>query len=63
MNLKQYNMKIVYEYSHLGGRQILQAKLTLWKVLNKVKMENGAVVAYNHLKVLTLFGKPFYLFY
>ncbi|WP_342267829.1 BglII/BstYI family type II restriction endonuclease [Candidatus Tisiphia endosymbiont of Empis tessellata] len=24
MNLKQYNMKIVYEYSHLGGRQILQ---------------------------------------
>ncbi|MDR0774595.1 MAG: histidine phosphatase family protein, partial [Rickettsia sp.] len=40
----------------------LLTKLTLWKVLNKVKMENGAVVAYNHLKVLTLFGKPFYLF-
>ncbi len=39
------------------------AKLTLCLVLNIVKMENAAVVAYNHLKALTLFGKPFYRLY
>ncbi len=38
-------------------------KLTLCLVLNIVKMENEAVVAYSHLKALTLFGRPFYLFY
>ncbi|WP_341791867.1 hypothetical protein [Rickettsia endosymbiont of Gonocerus acuteangulatus] len=31
--------------------------------LNIVKMENAAVVAYSHLKALTLFGKPFYRLY
>ncbi len=39
------------------------AKLTLCLVLNIVKMENAAVVAYSHLKALTLFGKPFYRLY
>ncbi|WP_419235441.1 HD domain-containing protein [Rickettsia endosymbiont of Nabis limbatus] len=39
------------------------SKLTLCLVLNIVKMENEAVVAYSHLKALTLFGRPFYLFY
>ncbi len=38
-------------------------KLTLCLVLNIVKMENAAVVAYSHLKALTLFGKPFYRLY
>ncbi|MDJ1258084.1 MAG: hypothetical protein MRQ07_05525, partial [Candidatus Midichloria sp.] len=32
------NNEFDYDYS----------KLTLWKVLNRVKMENGVVVAYNH---------------
>ncbi len=39
------------------------SKLTLCLVLNIVKMENAAVVAYSHLKALTLFGKPFYRLY
>ncbi len=42
---------------------LITAKLTLCLVLNIVKMENEAVVAYSHLKALTLFGRPFYLFY
>ncbi len=41
----------------------ITTKLTLCLVLNIVKMENEAVVAYSHLKALTLFGRPFYLFY
>ncbi len=59
-------MKALHSNLDKKGRLLIPyqiTKLTLCLVLNIVKMENEAVVAYSHLKALTLFGRPFYLFY
>ncbi len=58
---KTYSIPELYKF--VENANLNFAKLTLCLVLNIVKMENEAVVAYSHLKALTLFGRPFYLFY
>ncbi|MDJ1257856.1 MAG: hypothetical protein MRQ07_04305, partial [Candidatus Midichloria sp.] len=45
-----YNLDKLYNHAkEIASGQVKATKLTLWKVLNRVKMENGVVVAYNHL--------------